>query len=350
MPEWKLLTTFDADQWRRHLPARRSVFGSVEYAQLCEKFAGICGRLVVMSSDAASISYPMLLRPLSELPFAGDMRDKWDATTPEYTGPHFEGIDPALASGFSANYSAFARDNGIVAGFAHLHPWSAQRELLSDGCVYNRDIVWADVTVPPEVMFPNHLEHSCRKNVHKAQREGVTIKIESSDEAIAKFFRIYVGTMRRREAYDRYYFSLDFFKTIRNTMPDNSRFVFAEHKGRMIAATLYLHDDKSVYSFLGGADAEFNELRPTNLVIWNTILWAHETGKERLILGGGYKPNDGIFRFKATFSPLRQPFYVFKSIHMDEEYALLEQRCREYYGHAETDDGYFPGYRRHVAR
>jgi len=350
MVKCKFLTTSDAEQWRRHLPARRSVFGSVEYAQLCERVTGICGRLVVMSSEDATISYPMLLRPVSELPFAADIRDRWDATTPDYTGPFYEGNDSALASGFSTHYNAFARDNGIIAGFAHLHPWSSHRHLLAEGCSYNRDIVWVDVTISPDVIFPNSLEHSCRKNVNKAEREGVRITTESCDDAIAEFHRIYTGTMQREQAFGRYFFSIDFFKMIRDTMPDNARFVCAWHKGRMIAATLYLHDDNNVYSFLGGADAEFNHLRPTNLVIWKTILWAHESGKSRLILGGGFKPNDGIFRFKATFSPLRQPFYIFKSIHMNQEYALLEERFRNYYSHPETDDAYFPGYRRHVAR
>ena len=60
-----------------------------------------------------------------------------------------------------------------------------------------------------------------------------------------------------------------------------------------------------VFSFLGGADAEFQMIRPTNLVIWETILWAPDAGKKRFIPGGGYTVSDGIFRFKSTFSKHR---------------------------------------------
>ena len=119
----------------------------------------------------------------------------------------------------------------------------------------------------------------------------------------------------------------------------------AEYKDRIVAATLYLHDDENVFSFLGGADPEFQMTRPTNLVIWDTIRWAHSTGKKRFILGGGYKENDGIFRFKSTFSKHRQPFQVYKKVHRPEEYRLLEQMCREQNGLMNEPIEYFPAYR-----
>jgi lipid II:glycine glycyltransferase (peptidoglycan interpeptide bridge formation enzyme) len=239
----------------------------------------------------------------------------------------------------------FARQQGIIAEFAHVHPWSDSRHLLREGCAYNRDIVWVDVAQSPETLFRNHFEHSARKNINKAQREGVKIFTDCGDDALHEFFRIYSGTMRRNQALDRYAFSLQFFRRIRDSLTENARFVFARYGGRIVAATLYMYDDDDVFSFLGGADAEFNSVRPTNLVVWDTIQWAHATGRKRLILGAGFRPNDGIFQFKATFSPLRQPFYVYKRIHRQEDFARLDRRSREYNGIGDEHVDYFPSYR-----
>jgi hypothetical protein len=222
--------------------------------------------------------------------------------------------------------------------------------LLREGCVFNRDIVWVDTTLDPEEIFNSQMEHSCRKKVKQAQREGVIIRAESCDRAIEEFYRIYTGTMQRRNAHGNYFYSAEYFKAVRDGLPENARFTFAEHGGKVIAAVLYLYDGNEVYSFLSGADTDFNHLRPTNLLFWETITWAHETGKARLILGGGYKPNDGVYQFKSSFSPLRQPFYVYRNIRLEEEYALLEKRCRDYYGQSSIDEGYFPSYRGAAAK
>jgi hypothetical protein len=80
-------------------------------------------------------------------------------------------------------------------------------------------------------------------------------------------------------------------------------------------------------------------------VIWDTIGWAHDAGKKKFILGGGYKPDDGIFRFKSTFSKLRRPFYVYKRIHLEQDYEALARRGREFNCLDHEPAGYFPSYR-----
>jgi lipid II:glycine glycyltransferase (peptidoglycan interpeptide bridge formation enzyme) len=151
--------------------------------------------------------------------------------------------------------------------------------------------------------------------------------------------------MKRNNALPVYYFCLDFFKAFRDELPDNCKFMMAEYRDKIVAATLYLHDDNDVFSFLGGADAEVQHVRPTNLLIWETIRWANLAGKRRFILGGGYRPNDGILRFKSTFSRFQEPFYVYRKVHMKEEYNLLDRRCREHNALGGEPIGYFPSYR-----
>ena len=335
----------DEDNWRAHLPARRSVFGSVEYANICEQFRECTSQLYVLKSEHGSICSPLLLRPVADLPFATDCTGMWDAATPDFTGPLAQGDVQSLIAGYRRNRSQFIRKLGIVSEFAHLHPWEEAQAFLGNGCAHNRDIIWVDVSLSPDWLFREHFEHAARKNIGKAQREGVKISTRTDDSALQDFYRIYLGTMLRNGAQRRYFFSLEFFREIRDRLPDNSRFVFAEHGGAIAAATLYMHDDRDVYSFLGGADTEFNHLRPTNLIVWETICWAHDAGKKRLILGGGFRPKDGIYQFKATFSPLRSPFHVYRKIHLPDEYALLDARCRAFHQLKDEHVDYFPSYR-----
>ncbi|MGB8260307.1 MAG: GNAT family N-acetyltransferase [Terracidiphilus sp.] len=328
------------------MPARRSVFGSVEWARICEQFRGVEAGLFAMERGQASICHPMLLRPLSGLPFAEGFEERWDATTPDYTGPVVQGDDSDLLSRFRDGHRELASQHGIVAEFAHMHPWSEGFDLLHEDCTRNREIVWINVAQDPEHIYRKDLDRSCRNKVSQAQRAGVRVVADSSDRAVAEFYRIYTGTMRRHQALDRYYFSLEYFLKIRDELPENARYVFAEHEGRRISAYLYMHDDHHVYSYLGGTDAEFAQVRPTNLVVWETTVWAHQMGKKRFILGAGYRPNDGVFQFKASFSPFRKPFYVYKRIHRHDDYARLEERFRAHHGLKDNDDDYFPSYRR----
>jgi hypothetical protein len=340
-----ILTTQDADSWNEHLPPSRSVFGSLGYARICEAFRNCLPRLYIAAMNEASICYPLHFRSISELPFAFGTEGRWDTTTPEFTGPIANGFEPALAEAFPFLRDKMFRREGVVAEFAHLYPWGEAGALLPEGREYNRTIVWIDTGLSLDELWSTHLGHSCRKNIKTAQREGVTIFEGSTDDHIREFYRIYIETMQRNNALTTYYFCLDFFRAFRDELSGNCRFAMAEYRDRIVAATLYLHDDTDVYSFLGGADAESQQVRPTNLLVWETIQWANLAGKRRLILGGGYRPNDGIFRFKSTFSRFQEPFYVYRKIHHEQEYNLLDQRCREHNALSDEPIKYFPSYR-----
>jgi len=340
-----LLSTDDQDAWRDYLPERRSVFGSLGYARICQAHRNFSPRLYVLESGEAAISYALLFRSLTGLPFRGETSVKWDAATPDFTGPLMSGSDSRLAAAFPGLRNALFEKEGVVAEFGHLHPWSQARALLQEGCDYNRDIVWVDTSRSPEVLWHEHLAPACRRNISRAGREGVRILTASCDEHVREFYRIYSHTMSRNDAEACYYFSYEFFRAFREELPENSSFFLAEYRDQIVAGALCLHDDTDAFYFLAGADAVFQHVRPMNAVIWELIRWAHGAGKKRLVLGAGYRPNDGVVRFKSTFSHLRQPFYIYKHVHLRQDYSLLERRFREFSGLTTESVGYFPIYR-----
>ena len=341
----KLLTVDNVAEWQAILPAHISVFGSVEYARIYQQHTGHVARLFVVESDGPLVVYPFFLRPIHKLPFA-PAAQMWDTLTPEFTGPIQLGLeDRSAAECFCERHMAMCREQNIVAEFAHLHPWHWRADLLDPACVaLDREIVYVDLTWPEERLWRDSFTYACRKNIKRTVQENVRAFVATTPDHVREFYRIYVQTMNRRQALEKYYFSLDYFMAFFEQMPNSARFVLAEYQGQIVAATLYLHDDTDVYSYLGGADHTFQNARPSNAIVYDTIRWAQGQSKKRLILGGGYTPDDGIFRFKASFSPLRARFHLYKRVHRPDEYAALCNAWSVYYGGQSAND-YFPAYR-----
>jgi serine/alanine adding enzyme len=344
----EVLTLADEDRWRELLPAADGVFGSFEFASIQHLHVGGEPRLFAQAAPGGSLAHSLVLRPVAELPFAaGAAAPLFDAATPPYAGPFARGtVDAGAAAEFAGAFERWCADGGVVTEFGHLHPWRARTETLEEADVsVDREIVYVDLTLAPEQLWRESFTHACRKNINRARREGVRVFEATSEADALELHRIYELTMERRGALDAYRVPPGYFPAFLERLPDNARIVLAEHDGRVVAATLYLHDADDAYSYLGGADHDYQRLRPTNAVVHEMILWARERGIKRLVLGGGYGPDDGILRFKSSFSPLRREFRVYRRVHLRDAYDELVARWREATPGAEPGR-YFPPYRK----
>jgi CelD/BcsL family acetyltransferase involved in cellulose biosynthesis len=343
----KLYSVNDVTEWRSLLPAGRSFFGSVEYARIAEDQTGYAAQLLVIEAGTARVAVPFFLRPVSCLEFAAVGDRRCDAFTPEFTGPVILRSDPLFGRDeFHAAVSCVFRERGIVAEFMHLNPWSEGNGLLDPALVcYNRDIVWVDLSITPERLWAEHFEHACRKNIKRSEREGIRVFEADSADHIREFHRLYIDTMVRTNASSQYHFPLKYFLHFFNEMRNQARFTMAERKGQIIGGILYTHDDDNIYSYLGGADAEFQQMRPSNAMVYDTIRWGAAHGKKRLVLGGGYRPDDGIFRFKSSFSKYVARFSTYREVHLLDDYRALEAQWCKYYHHEKIETEFFPSYR-----
>ena len=344
----QLLSTDERTLWDAILPARRSVFGSSQFVSILERHTGHLGRLFLYTDGGETIAYPFLLRPLPNLPFTAYTQVKgWDSISPNYTGPLALGpVSTLTTNRFLAQFHEYCQQEHIVAEFAHLHSHCALSSSVVGGDVaLDRDIVYVDLSLSHDQMWRSSFTHACCKNIKRAQRENVRVFTAQTIDDLKAFHRIYSQTMDRRQALAKYYFPLEYFVDFFEHMSDHARFVLAEYNGQIIAGTLYLHDNHEVYSYLGGADHTYQRVRPTNAIIYDTILWAQQHDKKRLILGGGYQANDTIYRFKTSFSPLSDQFYLYKRVHLSESYATLCEAWSDYYVGQDVATQYFPSYR-----
>jgi hypothetical protein len=345
-----VLTTADADRWRQILPADACVMGSLEYVRIIEQQNGFSARLFVLETGQSTVVYPFFVRPVEDLPFAaGNDQNLQDTFTPEYTGPLYirsgSPGDPE-AKKFADTFANYCRSHGIVAEFAHLSPWHDSGGLLDPTCVMvNREIVHVDLTLGEEDLWTRSLTSDARRQTRQAQKAGVEVRWASSLDDVRAFHRLHAGTMDRRQAKESYRIPLEYFVAIFESMPEHAFIALAEYQGHVVAGGLYFYGGTDVYWHLSAVDLEFSRLRPVNKYVWDTMLWAVGAGKKRMLLGGGYRPDDGVFRFKAGFSPLRTQFCIYRRVHDEHAYQSLLKAWSAYYGMSPSQAGFFPAYR-----
>jgi hypothetical protein len=350
---FSIISSRDVGEWHRLLPANRSVFGSAGFCAIWEKHHHCVAHLGFWPDNDPQVVYPFFVRPLSALPYLREVGGELsDLSTPEFTGPMLVGQPcPESLKEFARDFSAWCSGHGVVSEFAHLSPWGQFDGLLNASNLhYNRDIVFVDLTMTEEQIWESSFIHGCRQNIRRALSEGVIVEKAQGPGDIREFHRIYHETMKRREASARHCFPESYFQDFFAGLAGNSLFLLARKESRIIGSILYLYDDDNMYSYLGGADIEFQRCRPTNALHFEAIKWGIAHGKKRLVLGGGFRPNDGIFRFKGGFSPLRAKFFTYQNVQMQDTYDRLCQDWMKEFGKPETAEGYshFPLYRTSV--
>jgi serine/alanine adding enzyme len=345
-----LLTTEDAERWRTALPTETCVMGSLEYVRILERESGYPARLLVVESAGARVAYPFLLRPIARLACASHLAvNGFDTITPEYTGPLRFGTGPLEEGeqvGFADLFASYGAKLGVVAEFAHLSPWESRWELLDPGHVQvDRELVYVDLTMGEEWIWDHSFSSDTRRMTRQARKANVRVRHATSQADVLEFHRLYTSTMDRRAALDRYYYSPEYFLGFFETMSENAFFLLAECEGRPVAGGLYLHDRSCVYWHLSAVDMEFSRARPVNAYHYEAIRWGVREGKARMLCGGGYEPGDGVFRFKAGFSPLRVQFRTYKRVHDQELYDALVTAWSAHHGGVRPASRFFPAYR-----
>ncbi len=334
--------------WRRW-PARE-VQAHPEYARL---FARGCDRVVCAAGEdgGRAVLFPLVLRPLSAEDWAPDGERRLDATTPYgYGGPYAWG--PAGGDDrFWRAFGGWCRDEGIVSTFARLSLFPEQLALAhAPGAV---EVRAANVVVPlaagSDGLWQGY-ETKVRKWVRAARQAGVTVDIDRSGARLDAFVRVYDHTMRRNGAEDWYFFPRTFFDAIVERLGGQFAFFHALKDGEVVSSDLVLCSEQHVYYFLGGTLAAAFPCGPNYLVKHSVASWAIAEGKRGYVLGGGYTPGDGLFRYKRAWARGGEvPFQVACLVHDERAYAdLVAHRSAVAARSDETwspRPGFFPAYR-----
>jgi len=302
--------------------------------------------------------YPFNVFDLAQLPFIQQLGNSpgVDVISPYgYGGATYEGdgVDRQTAEE-SLEYalqSFFAQMN-VVSEFVREDLFAEHLTPRHDG---ERLVLQQNVVVDLRVaMEERWLEYArkVRKNVRRAEEAGLRVEIGNGKSFLEPFLGIYYATMERRQAKDYYFFAWEKFQHLHDSLQSNGglQYALVFLQERVITAEILLLSADTLYSFLGGTDAAYFKLCPADLLKHKVIEWGHQRGYSSFVLGGGLKPDDGLFQFKRAFEPHGlMDFWVRRVVWNREQYDfLVAARTEREAGKGRTwrpEPGFFPAYR-----
>ncbi|MFT5750403.1 MAG: lipid II:glycine glycyltransferase (peptidoglycan interpeptide bridge formation enzyme) [Ancylomarina sp.] len=215
--------------------------------------------------------------------------------------------------------------------------------------MHNNDNVVCDLRKNKDQIW-NEYKSKVRRNVRKAIKSDVHLKLDFEGEHIDSFLKIYYETMERRHASEKYFFKKEFFDQIHDNLKGNFVYFYAIKDNEIISADLVLMSDNKIYTFLSATDSNAFQYRPNDFVKHNVIKWGVSNNKDYYVLGGGYKMLDSLYSYKKSFAPEGiLPFYVGKKIYNANLYnQLVESKEKELLENLDVldrDSDFFPLYR-----
>lgn len=240
-------------------------------------------------------------------------------------------------------YRKYCQEKGYISEFVRFELFGEYQRHFDGETETRTHNVIRDLNIPIEEIWMD-FKPKVRRNVKRAEKNGLEIVIDESGTYLEDFLRIYYGTMDRTNAEKDFYFSKRFFEIL-NEMTGNFTYFHVKKDNIIISTELIIYGPESCYFYLGGTDSEYFDLRPNDFLKFEIIKWASEKGLKYYVLGGGYGLDDGIFRYKVSFAPHGiVDFYIGRRIFDSAAYEKLVELRREL-GSEPLNEKYFPVYR-----
>jgi len=266
-----------------------------------------------------------------------DTNQYYDISSPYGYGGFIGDINNSAA--LVNEWKDFCIKNNYVSEFVRFSLFSKYYKYYGGETETRTRNVVRSLDIPIEDIWMD-FKQKVRKNVKRANSYGLTVLIENDETHLEDFLRIYYGTMDRTSATEEYYFDREFFELL-NTMRDNVAYFYVMYEDKIISTELVLYSNEYCYSYLGGTDSHYFEMRPNDFLKYEIIKWAKAKGLKQFVLGGGYGKDDGIFEYKKSLSPNGVvDFFIGRDIFdVDKYQMLMDMRGMT------KDVSFFPGYR-----
>jgi hypothetical protein len=153
-----------------------------------------------------------------------------------------------------------------------------------------------DISRGQEQLF-SQFSVTTRRNIRKAEKQGVEVKLENTLEALQDFYRMNCMTRQRHGLPPQPW---HFFEDVHREVIAKGIGItaLARHEGKPVSANVYFHyGDKAMFKF-GASDMRYQHLRAGNLVMWEAIKFYAGKGCNCISFGRTEPENKGLRRFK----------------------------------------------------
>ncbi|OGV74896.1 MAG: hypothetical protein A3K18_14645 [Lentisphaerae bacterium RIFOXYA12_64_32] len=313
---YRILSTQDSAAWRDALEAfpDADVYWLPEYHRAYEVNGDGRACAFLYADNGHRFLFPVLTRPIARVG-QEPLPPTWSdfETVYGYSGPLASTNDPGFMAAAWTAFSAWCCEAGTVAGFMRFHPLRGNHVLATDDCrlVLDRETVAVRLQGSEAELWKNY-PSTQRNMVRKAQAHGLIGREVPVADGLGAFLPLYHDTMTRLSAAPYYHFSPAYFEALAQGLGERLR-LFAVFEGdACVAATLVLAFRDCLHYHLAGTALQARQNAAGNLLVHTVALWGLERGYAWLHLGGGRTPHpdDSLFRFKASISKERFPFYT----------------------------------------
>lgn len=305
------------------------IYFEPNYGKICEKIENGKCEIFEYSSGLGTVYHMFIKR---EIDTKIDDTVWYDLITPYgYGGPVIKecrkDCRAELIKEFEYEFEKYCKENRIVSEFIRFHPIVGNANDFKDmyHVSYIRNTVGTNLAdfVDP---FQSEFSKSCRKNIRRALKAGVSYRITKNPSNLDNFKKIYYSTMDRNKADDFYYFDDDYFQQCLKLLREHLLLVEAVYEDQIIAAGLYFVYDKTIHIHLSGTLSEFLHLSPAYILRYAVTDWGKENGYQLIHHGGGRSnsPNDNLYLFKKRFGQNTEfKFHIGKKVWNEEIYKEL---------------------------
>lgn len=141
------------------------------------------------------------------------------------------------------------------------------------------------------------LKASVRRAIRKSEKDGVTVSVDDSFDALHGFYNLNCVTRRDHGLPPQPF--LFFRRLHRHAISRRQGMVVtASHQGKPVSAALFLHFGKKAIYKYGASDKRYQTFRGNDAVMWAGIEWYARRGYESLSLGKTRTDHSGLLRFK----------------------------------------------------
>lgn len=138
---------------------------------------------------------------------------------------------------------------------------------------------------------------STRRNIEKAIKQGVKIRIGDSIEDMREYYHLHCKTRKLHGLPPQ---PIKFFNNIFKFILTKKLgiVVLARHHDKCIAGNIYFHLGKKAYYKYGASDRRYQQYRAANLVMWEGIKHYAQNSYESLCFGRTDLDDKGLMQYK----------------------------------------------------
>ncbi len=158
-----------------------------------------------------------------------------------------------------------------------------------------------DLTEDIETIF-GKIHSSSRRNIRKADRAGVSVRITVQESDLRAFFEMHLKI--RKNKYQLLAQPYCFLQNIWRNFVETGQgaLMLAEHEGNIIGGTFYLKWKDRLYYKFNASSPDAQNMRPNDLLMWEGVKYAKEEGLTFLDLGLSDWGQDGLIRYKQKYA------------------------------------------------